>query len=186
MYVCNNPMAYKAITQGDAYARKFAAGDSFVLKAEALDASFAPTGQTVSFYLADYRSENPAEWTLNNSWEWFDMSSLGRVGGISFSVSSTDMSYGFSNTATYFAMDKLKVAVPKTTDVSELMAQKITVYPNPFADYVEVTNAQAPVEIYTLAGVKILSTNESRINTSTLATGVYVLKSGNQTVKIMK
>ena len=186
MYVCNNPVAYKAITQGDAYARKFAAGDSFVLKAEALDASFAPTGQSVSFYLADYRSENPAEWTVNNTWEWFDMSSLGRVGGIAFSVSSTDMAYGFSNTATYFAMDKLKVAVPKTTDVSELMAQKITVYPNPFVDYVEVTNAQAPVEIYTLAGVKVLSTNESRINTSTLATGVYVLKCGNQTVKIIK
>ena len=96
------------------------------------------------------------------------------------------MSYGFSNTATYFAMDKLKVAVPKTTDVSELMAQKITVYPNPFVDYVEVTNAQAPVEIYTLAGVQILSTKQSRINTSTLATGVYVLKCGNQTVKIIK
>ncbi len=96
------------------------------------------------------------------------------------------MSYGFSNTSTYFAMDKLKVTVPKTTDVSELMAQKITVYPNPFVDYVEVTNAQAPVEIYTLAGVKLLSSTQSRINTSTLATGVYVLKCGNQTINIIK
>lgn len=186
MYVCNNPMAYKAITQGDAYARKFAAGDSFVLQAEALDELHKPTGKTVPFYLADYRSANPDEWTVNKTWEWFDMSTLGRVGGIAFSLISTDMSYGFSNTATYFAMDKLKVVLPKTSAVGDVTASNMTVYPNPFVDYVEVNNAQAPVEIYTLAGVKLLSTTQSRINTSALPAGVYVLKSGNQIVKITK
>ena len=186
MYVCNNPIAYKAITQGDAFARQFVAGDSFVLTAEALDASYQPTGITVSFYLADYRSANPAEWTVNNSWEWFDMSSLGQVGGFSFSVSSTDMAYGFSNTATYFAMDKLKVSAPTTTVVADLNALKVAVYPNPFVDYIEVTNAVEPVEIYNLAGVKLLSTTQSHVDMSAFSAGVYVLKCGNQTTKIIK
>ena len=186
MYVCNNPISYNAIKEGDAFARQFVAGDYFVLQVEALDGSYMPTGLTTSFYLADYRSDNPAEWTLNNSWEWFDMSSLGQVGGFSFSLITTDMGAWGPNTATYFAMDKLKVAVSKTTGVTDVNALKVAVYPNPFVDYVEVTNAQAPVEIYTLAGVKLLSTNASRINTSTLPAGVYVLKCGNQTVKIIK
>ena len=98
----------------------------------------------------------------------------------------SDMGAWGPNTATYFAMDKLKVAVPKTTGVTDVNALKVAVYPNPFVDYIEVTNAVEPVEIYTLAGVKLLSTTQSHIDTSALPAGVYVLKYGAQTTKIIK
>lgn len=186
MYVCNNPVSHNAIKEGDAFARQFVAGDYFVLQVEALDDSYLPTGLTTSFYLADYRSENPAEWTLNNSWEWFDMSALGQVGGFSFSLITTDMGAWGPNTATYFAMDKLKVSVPKTTAITDVNHLRVAVYPNPFVDYIEVTNGVDPVEIYNLAGVKLLSTTQSHIDTSNLPAGVYILKSGTQTIKIVK
>ena len=60
---------------------------------------------TLDFYLADYRFANNEEDYVLNTWEWFDLSPLGNVATISFSLSSSRGSGYNMITPAYFCMD---------------------------------------------------------------------------------
>ncbi len=60
---------------------------------------------TISYYLADYRSDNEADHYYVKDWTWLDLSALGEVTGITFRLSSSRTnSYGMT-TPGYFLMD---------------------------------------------------------------------------------
>ncbi|NDV69661.1 DUF4465 domain-containing protein [Dysgonomonas sp. 25] len=109
MYVCNSAWPYYCIVNGSGSARQFVQGDYFVLRAYGVDADNT-ISDPVEFYLADYRSDDPSEWTVNDSWEWMDLSPLGKVKYIFFKLESTDSDpiWGM-NTSAYFCMDQLTV-----------------------------------------------------------------------------
>jgi hypothetical protein len=109
VYVNNSPWAYYSIKNGDAFSRKFADGDYFKLIATGYAADGTTVTGTSEFYLADYRSINPTQWKLNDTWEWMDLSALGNVNYIRFTMESTDTGAWGINTPTYFLMDKLTV-----------------------------------------------------------------------------
>jgi hypothetical protein len=71
------------------------------------------TGQ-IDFYLADYRFADNAQDYVIDQWTEVDLSSLGLVTSLEFSVASSD--YG---TPTYFAMDNLNI-VPEPATMSLL------------------------------------------------------------------
>lgn len=85
--------------------------DWFLLTITGKDASGADTN-TVEFYLADYRFEDNSEDYIVDSWEYVDLSSLGVVKSLEFSLSSSDVGDFGINTPTYFAMDSL-ICVPE-------------------------------------------------------------------------
>lgn len=79
------------------------------------------------------------------------------------------------------------------TAVENVMSQSsISVYPNPTADMliVEGVNAKEEIGIYSLNGTKVLSVlsqeGTNTINVSGLPDGVYLLKSANETFKLIK
>jgi hypothetical protein len=95
----------------DFFATKFGgedgdAADFFILTISGLDASEVVTG-SVEFVLADYRFEDNADDYIVTDWSWVDLSSLGSVSGLAFSLASSDTGGGFINTPAYFAMDDL-------------------------------------------------------------------------------
>jgi hypothetical protein len=108
-YVTNNLWAYQSIVNGDATSTPFGGTsgndpDWFKLTATGKNASGQTIG-TLDFYLADYRFDNNEEDYVVDTWEWFDLSSLGAVHTISFSLSSTKGdSYGMLTPA-YFCID---------------------------------------------------------------------------------
>ncbi|NDV65300.1 DUF4465 domain-containing protein [Bacteroides sp. 224] len=108
-YVSNHSWPYYCITKGNGVARKFKQGDYLKLKAYGVDAENNISEQPVEFYLADYRSVNESEWTVNDKWEWMDLSSLGEVKYIFFKLETTDKSGNWSNTSLYFCLDNLTV-----------------------------------------------------------------------------
>ena len=59
----------------------------------------------MDFYLADFRFANNEEDYILDTWEWFDLSSLGNVATISFSLSSSRGSGYNMITPAYFCMD---------------------------------------------------------------------------------
>ena len=68
---------------------------------------------------------------------------------------------------------------------------KISVYPNPFTDYLVVnTTTKGKAAIYNMSGQMVLSVNvqsgSNRIETSALPKGVYILRVGDKSVKIVK
>ena len=108
-YVTNNLWTYQDILQGG-YGEQPYGGltgndpDWFKVTATGKNASGQTVG-TLDFYLADYRFANNEEDYVLDTWEWFDLSPLGDVATISFSLSSSRGSGYNMITPAYFCMD---------------------------------------------------------------------------------
>lgn len=187
MYVCNDVQTYHSIQNGDAIAKKFGQGDTLVLKIHALDENWEidDSKQDVVVYLADYRSSNESEWKVNTQWEWVDLSVLGNVSGLAFTMASSDVNYGFMNTPAYFCLDGLQVRKGATVALPDKV-ETPTLAICMQADYIEVANATAPIEIYTISGMRVLTTTETIICTTNWPKGVYIVKCNDQLQKIVR
>jgi hypothetical protein len=126
-YFTNTTYAALSMLEGDDYGKKFggASGndaDWFKLTIEGRDAGNALTG-SVDFYLADYRfADNSLDYIVKD-WTYVDLSSLGTVSSLSFSLASSDVGQWGINTPAYFAMDSLAVAaVPEPSQVAMFLA----------------------------------------------------------------
>ena len=108
-YVTNNLWTYEDMVQGG-YGEPPYGGttgndpDWFKITATGKNANGQTVG-TLDFYLADLRFANNEEDYILNTWEWFDLSPLGNVASISFSLSSSRGSGYNMITPAYFCMD---------------------------------------------------------------------------------
>ena len=103
-YFTNNNYAYHSMHDGDAFAKQFEEGDWFKLTITGKNANDVSTG-TVEVYLAEGTD-------IVNTWIWSDLSSLGMVKSLEFTLSSSDVSIWGMNTPAYFCMDNLTPAPP--------------------------------------------------------------------------
>ncbi len=187
-YVCNSPYAYYTIQKGNSYANQFEQGSWFKLVAHGVDANETETG-TVEYYLADYRSENTEEWTLNNSWEWLDLTSLGQVASIYFTMESSDVNdYGML-TPSYFCLDKLTMSNQKSA-IDETTVAAVKAYYDRSAGCVRVhTPAPAEVSVYGVNGALVARqpvAGSAAIDLTAVPSGVYIVRCGAYSVKIVK
>ncbi len=97
MYVTNTNYAYYSMKNGDDFSRKFTEDDWFLLTITGIDAE-GETAGAVNFKLADGTD-------IVDTWTWVDLSPLGKVKELTFSLSSTDNGDYGMNTPAYFAMD---------------------------------------------------------------------------------
>jgi len=109
LYITNNSYAYYSMLNGDAYAKKFGgvSGDDedwFLLTITGKDVGGTEVG-SVDFYLADYRFADNGQDYIINTWEYVDLTGLGMVKSLEFSLSSSDIGSFGMNTPGYFAMD---------------------------------------------------------------------------------
>jgi hypothetical protein len=73
-------------------------------------AGIAEAGDTtgiIDYYLADFRAENSNNDVLIDQWEWVDLTSLGEISKLRFSLSSSDNGMWGMNTPAYFCIDQL-------------------------------------------------------------------------------
>jgi len=109
----NTTWSALAMLEGDDFADPFGGEtgtdpDFFALTISGYDASGSLTG-AVEFLLADYRF---ADDYVITDWTYVDLSGLGAVETLDFTLESSDTDFGFINTPAYFAMDDL-VIVPE-------------------------------------------------------------------------
>ena len=104
VYVCNHPWPYYGCLHGDGFGRAFEEGDYFELVAHGVDAD--ENEKTVSINLVEFTN---GELKALNDWTFFDLSSLGEVEYVYFTLNSTDVGDYGMNTAAYFCMDKFMV-----------------------------------------------------------------------------
>ena len=106
-YFTNTTYAYLAMADGnDGNTPAFVSGpfgedDFFELTITGLDAG-GEAMTAVSYRLADGAD-------ITDSWEWFDLTGLGQVYGLDFSLSSSDVGPFGMNTPAYFAMDSISI-----------------------------------------------------------------------------
>ena len=129
-YVTNNLWTYEDMLQGG-YGELPYGGttgndpDWFMVTATGKNANGQTVG-TLDFYLADFRFANNEEDYVLNTWEWFDLSSLGNVAAISFSLSSSRGSGYNMITPAYFCMDNFNGVAPGGTDFPPVIANPVS------------------------------------------------------------
>lgn len=108
MYVTNSTYAYLALKDRNdgngpsPFVKQWTEDDLFLLTITGINESNDTTG-VVTFKLAEGLN-------IVNEWEYVDLSRLGRVSKITFSLSSTDNGQFGMNTPAYFAIDALTIS----------------------------------------------------------------------------
>lgn len=100
--VNNTTYAYYTMRDGNDFCRKFTAGDWFKLTIHGKTTSGEE--KSVDFLLADCTSVNHPEAEIVTQWTAVDLSSLGEVSSIYFTLSSSDSGEWGMNTPGYFAI----------------------------------------------------------------------------------
>lgn len=111
VFITNSTYTYLTLRDGNEFAKKFGGTsgedpDYFILKITGLGNKGDTTG-TVTFYLADFRLEDPQKDFIIREWTWVDLSSLGIVSELRFSLESSDTGLWGMNTPAYFCLDDL-------------------------------------------------------------------------------
>lgn len=189
-YVCNSPYTTKCIVDGFMYARKFTKGDYCTLTAHGVNAEGEDCG-TVVYYMADYRDEDSTKWILNSNWDWMDLSELGAVKSIYFTMETTDVGDFGANTTFYFGLDQITIRpIKEETGIESLLTpnSSLLTYPNPCRNilYIEGIENGETINIYNIQGQLQLSTINPKLSTLNLSPGIYILKCGNKTTKFIK
>lgn len=111
LYVTNSTYAYWSMKNGDDFSKKFGGIDGkdpdwFKLIITGISATGDTTG-VVEKYLADFRSTEPEKDNIVDQWEWTDLTTLGKISSLRFTLASSDQGVWGMNTPAYFCVDKI-------------------------------------------------------------------------------
>lgn len=159
--ITNTTYAALSMLNGDSFGKQFgspndANGDPdgtngedwFRLLIVGKDAQSAVT-DTVIFYLADYRFADSLQDYIVDEWQLVDLSPLGNVQFIEFTLESTDLGQWGINTPAYFALDNLVYGNLSTTVAED---QNLIVAPNPATDELTFNGMDGDLTIYSTLG----------------------------------
>ena len=182
-YVTNNLWTYQDILQGG-YGEQPYGGltgndpDWFKVTATGKNASGQTVG-TLDFYLADYRFANNEEDYVLDTWEWFDLSPLGNVATISFSLSSSRGSGYNMITPAYFCMDNFNGGgvAPDLPPYIVIQVQDVVMDEFPKIVYVDFSGvATDPDDPDELIEYTLLSNSNEAAVSSTMGDRVLMLE----------
>ncbi len=184
--ITNGTYPYFSMKNGDSFAKKFGGEtgddpDFFLLHISGyLDGELT---NTIDFYLADFRFEDNSLDYIIDSWKSVNLSSLGVVDRISFSLSSSDTGDWGMNTPAYFFIDNLKLS--ESSKVHNLITKgRINIYPNPAQEFFTITS-EYPLEqinIFSIQGQILMtadcdkSLNNRQLSISDFPQGNYLIR----------
>ncbi len=152
MYITNSAWNVSAYTVGDGMTPgAFTTGDWCKLT---ITGNHADDSQsTLEVYLADYRSENEGNHYYIKQWQWVDLSALGEVKSVNFTISSSRNNDWGMTTPGYFCMDNFGGEPDESTGICH-----------------PLTVAQGATTHYTLDG-KRLATPQRGLNIVRMSDG---------------
>ncbi len=142
VHVNNAASAYISMMNGDDFAKKFTSEDYLVLTITGMTADDEETGH-VDFYLAK-------DGKIVNEWTKVDLTPLGTVDHVQFTMKSSDTSYGFMNTPAYFCIDNMEAEL--TDDV-----------PTGISDVLGGNDTTTDKGIYDLQGRRVLTPSQAGV-----------------------
>lgn len=149
----------KGTGMGDEPHKPFHKGDYLLLIA-----SNSTGTRKLEFPLVDYRSNNPAERYVIDSWQWLDLSALGETESVRFSMEGTRIANGGTTIPAYFCLDDFGSEMPAkeiATHTIEPQATEIVELEKLFTE-AGAAPTDSPRAIYTV------STSDDHVATATL------------------
>ncbi len=183
IYVNLNSYAYYSMVWGDSFARAFTNGDKFTLIIHGVAAD--DSEKTVETTLGSYSN---GDLTLTRGWKYVDLTSLGAVNEIYFSMKSTDSGAYGMNTPAYFCLDKLMVreADDSNSAISEIPAERNDNILYDRGTHTITLLREGFAIIYNTAGNMVGSFDTQTHSIESLPRGVYIVKSGNNSLKVVR
>lgn len=199
-YATNNTYAYISMLNGDAFCKKFGGqtgndADWFMLKIKGYHSGIVT--DTIKFYLADFRNSNNTLDYIVKDWRWCNLTSLGTVDSIEFTLWSSDIGLYGMNTPSYFCLDNFNGTAPASCICNDKPLQyEINVYPNPFIDKINIIfkeKNKGKLTITDITGKELISIAEftgGNIDLKELKVGLYLItfttSEGIATKKVFK
>lgn len=185
--ITNATYAAISMRDGDEFAKQFgsvnsAAGtpdgtngeDWFLLQIVPLDENDVLVGDTIDFYLADYRFADDNDDYIVDSWETIDLGNV-TAKKLAFVLSSSDNGEWGMNTPGYFSIDNL--VANNSLGIETLTELNAVVYPNPAHGQVTIAATEtAEMELLNAVGqvVKTAVVNgTTTIDVNGLPAGIY-------------
>jgi hypothetical protein len=198
LYITNGTYPYLSMRDGDGFAKKFggASGeepDFFLLTIKGyLEGALLP--DSVNFYLADYRFEDNSQDYIVDEWTFVDVSSLGAVDSLAFSLSSSDVGQFGINTPTFFCIDNIQIGNLVSSSEELLVEERLVeVFPNPAADFIQIHHdfdKEVNCALFDMSGrlilQKILQNRTERMDLQALRKGTYILVLNGEEYRISK
>lgn len=173
MYVTNFPMSFYNCLYGNGYARAFVNGDSLTLTVHGVAAD--QSEKTVDIDLIRYED---GMFQAVRGWKYVDLSSLGTVELLYFTMSSTDSSEWGINTATYFCIDKIMAKTEVLSGVSAAAVGAKGIKYDRVSKEVILPQGEFSI-IYNANGQKVMVGDGARLSVEGLPNGLYVVKTAS-------
>ena len=142
LYVTNNTYAYLSMLDGDTFTKRFGGetGDDpdFLLLSIKKYLNGELSTDSVDFYLADYRFADNSQDYIVKDWNFIDLSSLGDVDSLRFSITGSDTGQFGLNTPAYVCVDNIITLNRTTAAQDHNPALSVRIFPNPTIDQVTV------------------------------------------------
>lgn len=177
LYITNSTYAYLSIRDGDSFAKKFGgvSGDDpdffYVSVQGFIDGE--QSGEELQFYLADYQFEDNSMDYIVDEWTWWDLSSMGVVDSLSFSLFSSDTGDFGIQTPAYFCVDDVTTG-NISTSTSEAVVPRPVIHPNPASIEIQLPSEMV-YHIANISGQSLLSGKSRRVDIQSLASGTYTI-----------
>lgn len=189
VYVTNTTFAAMSMKNGDSFAKKFGGANGTDPDWFKLTVSGYYKGNlaanNVDFYLADFRFANNEQDYIVNNWRWVDLTPLGNIDSLKFTLTSSDVGNFGINTPTFFCIDNFTTAdSPAAIEKISTVNYWLSIYPNPVSNILTVKfkdiKGALLIEISDITGKAVYSemveNNFTSIGVTSFATGIYNLK----------
>ena len=176
-----NTYTFYSILYGDSFSRAFTEGDNLKLIVHGVDAE--DNEKTVEVSLAAFSN---GSLTASTGWKYVDLSKLGEVEEIYFTMSSTDTGEWGMNTPSYFCLDKLAVREASgSSSISMASLNEGILSYNRNAKTIQVAKEGFTI-IYDATGKIVMTSEEREFSVEPLGAGIYIAKSGNSRLKFAR
>ncbi len=180
VYINLNSYTFYSVLLGDGYARAFTNGDQLTLTIHGVAADETETTVDVSM-----ASCSNGDLTTARGWKYVDLSSLGTVNELYFTISTTDSGAYGANTPLYFCLDKLCVQPSAGSSASMMAAYEASISYDRASKTVSISGADFAA-VYDTLGAKVMQSDSKSFSLAMLPAGVYVVKAGNSSIKIAR
>ena len=180
VYVNLNSYTFYSVLLGDGYARAFTNNDELTLTIHGVAAD--ETEKTVEVSLASYSN---GDLTTARGWKYVDLTELGTVNELYFTLTTTDTGDYGANTPLYFCLDKLCVTPAAGSAAGIVAADRAAINYDRGSKTVTLTGADFAA-VYDALGAKVMQSDDKSFSIASLPAGVYVVKAGNSSIKIVR